>query len=362
MDDDLGVTSRREALLPQPRAPRSRSQQAVQATGHALLAVDNVRARFRPTRKEHPLPAPVASVLVTVSHWRSETAAADRNVDHRNQLLSECIAGCLEIDASCVSIIVYSNDPRGAAAVLSDRLNRSVDVVDHRDAARPPTVSRRVATIGWKPGPLLRHGFHMAWAHKRLYRDALRNAGWSHFVNLEDDLRFDHTSFEYWIEARKLLHKFGVLPAHVRFERHEGRDFALDATAQQRYELIASFGPDTWFGEAVTFSPLDQPHQALYVMDRGLAVEHFRFSPARSGTRSAAVRPWGWLERSAMGPNFDDPIPGRLSRSVVPVIESGTTRRLDRRCLVEHMSCTYAPMPGSPHGKLPLDAMFADAS
>ena len=82
--------------------------------------------------------------------------------------------------------------------------------------------------IGWRPGLIRRHGFYLTWAHKRLFRYALRDQGFSHFIYLEDDLRFTRESLTYWCRFREPLALHGLLPGFVRYDELDDTRYVVN--------------------------------------------------------------------------------------------------------------------------------------
>ena len=98
-------------------------------------------------------------------------------------------------------------------------------------------------------------------------------------------------------------------------------------------------------------------YQGMYLLDTPLAVEHFRFSAARSPLLSRTVR-WGARERATIGPIFDDVPPGLWSRNVVPVHEEADGPHLDPACLIEHLAAVYVHKEHLALGTIPVGAAF----
>jgi hypothetical protein len=219
---------------------------------------------------------------------------------------------------------------------------------------------REVLVAGWRPRLPRRHGFYLTWAHVPLLRAAAESGRYSHLVYLEDDMRFTDAHLDYWLRYRAPLAEHGLLPGFARFEWRDGERYLVDAlhpldpAARRRTVQVD--------GEDVRFVNLENPYQALYILDRGLAAAHFRFSRGRSPLRSSTSE-WELRERAASGPVFDDVPAGFVSRNVVPVQDEDGRQVLDPRCLVEHMAPTYASadaVPGA-FGGLRVDELFARA-
>jgi hypothetical protein len=339
------------------RAAAGRARElASTGVAHALAAVDRRRAAaWRRDRQGAPprFGERPDAVLAVAAHWRPDAAAAAAT---RMANLEQCVAGLLEL-ADGVVAVVLTNAPEATARDLSGRLPGSPPVRVAPAAAidDAPTGPRGVLVVGWRPGLRHRNGFYLTWGHVPLLRRAARTGRFSHLVYLEDDMRFTSEHLAYWMRYRRPLAELGLLPGFVRFELRDGERYLADALrpvdpALRRRAVRLS-------GETAHFVNLENPYQALYVLDRELFEPHFRFSRGRTPLRSR-VSEWEIRERAASGPIFDHVPDGLVSRNVVPVLMDGERQRLDPRCLVEHMAPTYSTSTG-PFGVLRVDELFA---
>ncbi len=289
---------------------------------------------------------------------------------NRSQILVDCIKSLLELDVNRMTAAILTNDPRQTVRDLSSHFPAGSS--DVRVSVLPNIASfngshadgHQIVVIGWRPGLIRRHGFYLTWAHKRLFRYALRDPGFSHFIYLEDDLRFTRESLTYWCRFREPLALHGLLPGFVRYETLDDTRYVVDQQKRQRVDranrrCVTLSQPDTGHGPGLDlrFLSLDNPYQGMYVVDRELALEHLWSSPARSPLLSGVIR-WPIRERAATGPIFDDVPPGFGSRNVVPVqaLRVGEYR-LDPRCLIEHLTGNYS-RSGAAFGKIRVEDMF----
>jgi hypothetical protein len=335
-------------------------EHATTRLAHALGAVDEIRAAAWRRRRDaviHDLDAQPDAILAVLAHWRPERGEA---VATRLSHLEQCVAGILELSARRVVAVVLTNDPRPTAHDLAGRLRGRAASVPVRVApvaavAAVPAAPREVLVVGWRPRLRHRHGFYLTWAHVPLLRAAARTDRFSHLIYLEDDMRFTDAHLSYWRRYRRPLAEHGLLPGFVRFEWRDGERYVVDAlrpvdpALRRRLIRIA--------GEPVHFVNLDNPYQALYVLDREFYEHHFRFSRGRSPLRSRTSE-WEVRERAATGPIFDDVPHGLVSRNVVPVLLDGDRQRLDPVCLVEHVAPTKSSTD-SPFGVLRVADLFA---
>ena len=63
----------------------------------------------------------------------------------------------------------------------------------------------------------------------------------THFLYLEDDILIDKLNFNYWINSRKILKKFNLIPAFVRTEvsKKDQEVYAIDFVEKDklRYKI-----------------------------------------------------------------------------------------------------------------------------
>jgi hypothetical protein len=314
------------------------------------------RTRGRAARRDD-LGAPPEAVVAVVAHWRPDPGSG---VETRMTLLERCVTGLLELTARHVVAVVLTNEPEPTARELGERVRgaAAVRVAPAAAIAAAPSHGREILVVGWRPSGLRRrHGFYLTWAHVPLLRRAATTGRFSHLVYLEDDMRFTDRHLRYWCSYRGPLAELGLLPGFVRFERRGDERYAVDALRPvdptSRHRVIHAGG------EPVRFVNMENPYQALYVLDRELAEFHFRFSRGRSPLRSRAGE-WGVRERAASGPIFDQVPKGFVSRNVVPVRFRGDQVELDPSCLIEHMAPTYSSdSPSDWFGRLRVDEVFA---
>ena len=343
-------------------------EKTARRAGSALVQIDEVRRAVVPSRRHatahESLDHEPQAVLAVIPHWRpdSELAAGERIA-----LLKHCLDGLINLHVAQVVAVVLTNQPQRTMDALSEQRDRRDAPVPMRVQHRanqfrsPWNRPREMIIVGWRPGLVHRHGFYLTWGHIPVLRRAAQTKRFSHLLYLEDDMRFTDQHLRYWCRYRKPLAQVGLLPGFVRFEWYEGEKYLVDVSTPinpaQRCHAIP-----THDGELCSHVvALDNPYQAMYLLDRALSSEHFRFSRSRSPARSRASSTWNVREHAAAGPIFDDVPAGLRSRNVVPVRTSGSSQQLDPGCLIEHLAGTYTRDPTSRFGTLPVDKLFAAA-
>lgn len=185
----------------------------------------------------------------------------------------------------------------------------------------------------------LEHPFDLAWHHKQVLADRFlgdATADFTHFVYLEDDIRFTFANFEYFLAAREHLRGAGLLPAFLRTEW--SRDAAGLVATDCFWPVYVPVQPRLGAGE-LFFMNMPNPYNPCFVLDCELAREHLA-SPASDRVASSRLVAWGVRERAAMGLCLENvPKPFRW-RYVVPLSTmSGSVPPWAR---VRHLQNTYA--------------------
>lgn len=370
---------RREVLGDPPGRVVERIAEGVLALpGRGLLALDAARRRqVSDSDHESAGPARPSGALVAIAHFRADPQPTERlatdvataqaaRVGH----LLECVQGALELDIDRVIVAISSNQPGAVRADLAVHADRFPPGTELRELPGPDRFSealganRAVIVVAWKPSGLLhRHPFNLTWAHKELVCSGLREPALSHFVYLEDDVKFTGHSLSYWCKYRQPLARHGLLPGFVRVELLDHDVYVVD----QLERLSCGALPRVTLTDreaTVFFASLANPYQGMYVLDRPLAIDHFRRSGARDAWRSRAVSRWGTRERAALGPILDDVPPGFRARNVVPVsLEADGSCRLVPECTLEHLAGNYSRAAAAVgFGKIRLADLFIAGS
>ncbi len=196
----------------------------------------------------------------------------------------------------------------------------------------------------------LAHPFELTWAHKPLIADEfLAGASpYTHFVYLEDDMRFGPMNFRYFLEYRAPLAHSGLIPSFVRVEY--GNEIlemrSTDHVRRLPYWRLRKIP----LGPHVFVSP-PNPYCALFVLDRPLAEEYVATN-SFDLARSQAVRGWPTRERSAMGLCWENVPRGFRSRFAIPIDLSRGTAAAE--AWVPHLPNNYIPRIRSGFGQVPM--------
>jgi hypothetical protein len=212
--------------------------------------------------------------------------------------------------------------------------------------------------------------FSLCWEHRKIIKEVfLASDAYSHFIYLEDDIRFSFLNFCYFLAFRNGLEESGLIPSFVRVEYNAERIgyFATDQmgfSTNNRARDVLDKESETMMPEPrrhiisgnQMFVQMDNPYCAVYVLDRRLAVE---FAASRSFDRinSESLTHWGVSERAAMGLCFESAPEGWTSRYVIPV----DPRKLipDHYAWVYHLPNNFTSQKDQPWGQRSMDEIFA---
>jgi hypothetical protein len=200
------------------------------------------------------------------------------------------------------------------------------------------------------------HPFNLTWAHREVLSRAFGGgaARHTHFVYLEDDIRFTYANFVYFCRNRALLAPHGLLPAFLRVEFNRAMAAFVNSDNKEPVDVPArpTLRCDGW-----VWVGMPSPYMACYILDREMVAE-FMASPSFSRAYSRAMTEWDVRERAAIGLCFENVPEPFESRYVVPV--SPRTGMAPPWAWVGHIPNNYANDPASGFGKVTMEALFRD--
>ena len=180
--------------------------------------------------------------------------------------------------------------------------------------------------------------FSLTWKHKELWIEYQND--YTHFIYMEDDLGFEYSNFQYWLEFRERLRYQGLRPGMVRYEFNKkkekwGTDYFHDVSLLKN-KIIDS---DPKFYATPYF------YHAMYIMDQELLQEHLKgpfmyCDKSLEKLISMGISPFKFKERerAALGPAMDNVPTGYPSRYVVPLDKDG---KISDICHIHHMPENY---------------------
>ncbi len=313
-----------------------------------------------------PVPPP-GRTTTTVGHCIAATA--HRSTPER-KYLSEAIASLLG-QATSLGYAVFVHGPIPARAVAEqlravDALAAmTIDVVSEADAA--PFVLEARNAVACIDAAVPRNPWRLTWSHKALFRDlVLEHSAFDHATHLiytEDDMAYAPDALRYWCKYRSSLATVGLLPGFLRVEGPEAdrcvTGWRRRSDGRPRVGVRRA-DPD----DIVWFVNLDNPYQAMYILDAELGEWHFRRSDFRSYRRSKLSPTfggqWGVPERAASGPIFDGLIPAAfLSRNVLPLVATPGPEAMPLPAsLIHHLPWKDYNNPDVPQGKVRVRDSF----
>jgi len=117
----------------------------------------------------------------------------------------------------------------------------------------------------------------LPWYHVNLMRNFFNRTEITHFIYLEDDILLSKKNFYYWINSRKILQKFNLIPGFVRTEQNsiDKKIYAIDFVTKNKIKNI----PNLYLNKTYDFINHHYPYQGMYLYDRELMKEYL-FGPS----------------------------------------------------------------------------------
>jgi hypothetical protein len=197
----------------------------------------------------------------------------------------------------------------------------------------------------------LGHPFLLTWSHFVVMREKFKDASFTHFLYLEDDLLCTQEHINYMLEAREMLRPIGAIPGMFRVEQNpvDGEWYSTDQL--KRIDISKCPRIPLPVDSGLGFINLPLPYQGMYFLDRELMAEHL------GGPSSMPdFGKWPIREKAAQGLTFVQVPAGLSSRVMVPYYEN--EKRIAQCCLLHHMTNSYVLHPKSPHGKIKVKDIF----
>jgi hypothetical protein len=202
--------------------------------------------------------------------------------------------------------------------------------------------------------PKLSHPFLLAWSHKPLITDRFLNTpAYTHFIYVEDDILISFDNFCYFMHYRNTLEPMGLIPSFQRMEYNDAdnRLYLVDQINVSNFTSRKRVDVDGY-----AFVTLDYPYNAMFILDRDLALEYVE-TPSFDQERSKLVQPdWDIRERAAMGLCFENPPRGFAVRYASPV-DPGTLLT-PSWSWIYHLANNYTQDRLTPFGKTRADQQF----
>ena len=187
----------------------------------------------------------------------------------------------------------------------------------------------------------LQHPKFLPWSHLIVMRKKMTDNSFTHFMYLEDDIRITKENIIYWLNARKALKIFNLIPSFIRTEiKFENKEiYVVDSTQKNNFKKMPKVFSKT---KNIAFVNLLFPHQPIYFYDKELMREYFEGSASDPdfAIPSAKDHYQGIVERLDYMLTYYNIPEGFFHRAVAPV--DIKNKIIKNYCLVEHLSNKYA--------------------
>jgi hypothetical protein len=204
--------------------------------------------------------------------------------------------------------------------------------------------------------PNLPHSWLLPWSHKHLIANRFLSAepAYTHFIYVEDDVLLSFDNFCYFVHYRDMLKERRLIPSFQRIEYNDAdnRLYLLDQIGVTDFTSRGCVNLDGY-----AFVNLDYPFNAMFILDRELALEYVE-TPSFDRERSKVARPdWDVACRAAMGLCFEHPPQGFAARYVSPIDPSTLTA--PSWSWIYHLPNNYAKDRLKPFAKTRIDQQFS---
>lgn len=204
----------------------------------------------------------------------------------------------------------------------------------------------------------------MAWIHKKLMWEKFNNSNFTHFMNIEDDLKITYENINYWMKARELLRSFGLYPSFFRTEWNQNNQEWMSVDAIRGDVFDVNKLPIVKIDESFGFINIPRTYQGMFLYDRELMSEYINsgnyfIDNAFPNWRYAIqnpTSPFGLGEASHEGISMISVPNGCFSRNFLPIDLNNLTLISD--ALVHHVENKYTNLDNSDHGKVPILKLF----
>lgn len=167
-----------------------------------------------------------------------------------------------------------------------------------------------------------------------IFKQKLNKKKISHFLYIEDDINLTEDNIKYWLNGRKKLKKYGLIPSFLRYEINakNNEKYSVDVLKKLWFHNL----PKIKISKKYYFLNLPQPYQGLYLLDRILLKEHLN---GLSSHPDNVKHLWNIRERAAQGVTFSN-VPSKFnSRNLVGY--DSLNKKIDSDCLVYHLPNNY---------------------
>lgn len=269
--------------------------------------------------------------------WKRDimTLPREKREQFREEYLATAIRSIESLDVKSKTIHVYTNEKWSYSS-----MDDSTSVIVHEY----PRYSKmnRIHNSPWKemdadsPWGLL-------WEHKKTLKELASRKISSHdlYLILENDILFNQSNLDYWIENRENLRKSGLIPTFLAVEYSLKRSqwVAINLHNKRSSENIELF---TFKIQNNQYFQLPELYSALFLLDHELLLEYCSSKAAGKETSRELIW-WDLGARSNMGLQFVN-YPATFKNRYSLGIDSRSTRVVGS-ALVHHLPNLYCSVP-----------------
>ena len=202
------------------------------------------------------------------------------------------------------------------------------------------------------------HDRLLPWYHLNLMRKLYDKEEITHFLYLEDDILFNKSNFNYWINSRKILRKSNLIPGFTRVEINQNNKelYAVDFTKKNNIKKL----PKIKVNENYEFVNHKFPYQGMYLYDRELMKEHLQ-GPSSNPDCGHGAFDTNYIDsrminldlmaKANIGLTYINAPSGFFNRMVT--LFNIKEKEIDYNCQIQHLTNKYANLD-SLHGNIKL--------
>lgn len=202
------------------------------------------------------------------------------------------------------------------------------------------------------------HNRLLPWYHLNLMKKLYDQKEITHFLYLEDDILFNKSNFYYWINSRKILRKFNLIPGFTRVEINQNNKqlYAVDFTKKNNIKIL----PKIKVNENYEFVNHKFPYQGMYLYDRELMKEHLQ-GPSSNPDCGHGAFDTNYIDsrminldlmaKANIGLTYINAPSGFFNRMVT--LFNIKEKEIDYNCQIQHLTNKYTNLD-SLHGNIKL--------
>ena len=191
------------------------------------------------------------------------------------------------------------------------------------------------------------HDRLLPWYHINLMKKLYINEDITHFLYLEDDIYLNKSNFNYWLNSRKILKKFGLIPGFIRTENNKSDNqlYAIDFLKKSNFNVL----PKIKVNNNYNFVNNEFPYQGMYLYDRDLMREHLSGPSSNPDCGHGAFNlnfiddrmiNQDLMAKANLGLTYINPPYGFFNRIVIPF--EIKKKRIAKFCEIQHLSNRYS--------------------